>query len=348
MPQYPKISQPQFSSADSNIVAESEPSPTGAGAVASALRNVLAKAQTLRSAQNLLQAQILLRVQTLPSAKPAPDCRDERMLARHEFSLSLSSLSSSGIVLTPEQRQPLQKELEAITSKEPRLQGSMSLHFISDEDLWDAISKAIGNIENGYLDVYENVVARYTAFYQAFSDILAQKGGWVSPGSSADKVKLNVKDFESALLSLMVKFSLPSKDAILFPKVDENGNVGEATQQQAKEWAKELGLPESCVNEYPAGSGKYVVVIDMGPVSTMITELNKLGKPDDDGNVELDNAKFQAWQSGFNSQEESLKNTLQTLAQKYSNANSVYDNLVKVLSSTISACLQTCESYLSR
>ncbi|MGL4930513.1 MAG: IpaD/SipD/SspD family type III secretion system needle tip protein, partial [Plesiomonas sp.] len=35
-----------------------------------------------------------------------------------------------------------------------------------------------------------------------------------------------------------------------------------------------------------------------------------------------------------------------TLTQKYSNANSLFDNLVKVLSSTISSCTETCKSFL--
>ncbi len=46
--------------------------------------------------------------------------------------------------------------------------------------------------------------------------------------------------------------------------------------------------------------------------------------------------------------EENMKTTLQTLTQKYSNANSLYDNLVKVLSSTISSCMEAAKSFLQR
>ncbi|RBH47137.1 type III secretion system needle tip protein SipD, partial [Pseudomonas sp. MWU13-2860] len=35
-----------------------------------------------------------------------------------------------------------------------------------------------------------------------------------------------------------------------------------------------------------------------------------------------------------------------TLKQKYSNANSLFDNLVKVRSSTISSCTETAKSFL--
>ncbi|WP_252996514.1 IpaD/SipD/SspD family type III secretion system needle tip protein, partial [Shigella flexneri] len=42
------------------------------------------------------------------------------------------------------------------------------------------------------------------------------------------------------------------------------------------------------------------------------------------------------WNAGFSAEDETMKNNLQTLVQKYSNANSIFDNLVKVLSSTTS------------
>ncbi|VEA75394.1 cell invasion protein SipD [Salmonella enterica subsp. arizonae] len=78
----------------------------------------------------------------------------------------------------------------------------------------------------------------------------------------------------------------------------------------------------------------------------MVQDISGLGKPGDDSKLEMDNAKYQAWQAGFKAQEENLKTTLQTLTQKYSNSNSLYDNLVKVLSSTISSSLETAKSFL--
>lgn len=337
VPQYPTTSQPQASSVDADPVAAPALQPAATSADLSTLSNAQAKAGALS--------------QTLQLANPTdPAYRDDRTLASQQFVNSLASLASTDTALTPEQRQQLQDELAATAAASPKvqaMQASVGSHFVSDADLWNAISIAIGNIEKDYLGVYENVVAQYTEFYQEFSKILAQMGGWITAGSSSDKVKLNVTALKNALQQLQNKFKLPSTDAILFPAKDANGNVTGVSREKAAEWAKELGLPDSCVKEQPAGSGKYVVVIDTGPVQTMIDELNKLGTPDSSGNVELDNAKFQAWQSGFKSQEESLKNTLQTLTQKYSNANSLYDNLVKVLSSTISACLETAKSFLN-
>ncbi|MHC3250077.1 type III secretion system needle tip protein SctA, partial [Salmonella enterica] len=186
---------------------------------------------------------------------------------------------------------------------------------------------------------YENVVAVYTDFYQAFSDILSKMGGWLSPGKDGNTVKLNVDALKSEIRSLVNKYNQVTKNTILFPSQTGSG-VTTTTRAEAEQWIKELNLPDSCLKA--SGSG-YVVLVDTGPLNKMITDLNGIGSGSD---LELDNAKYQAWQSGFKAQEENLKTTLQTLTQKYSNANSLYDNLVKVLSSTISSSLETAKSFL--
>nr|WP_307912634.1 type III secretion system needle tip protein SctA [Chromobacterium amazonense]MDQ4541465.1 type III secretion system needle tip protein SctA [Chromobacterium amazonense] len=302
-----------------------------------------APALTAPSVKQRVLENVQAKADALSQALRSGDA-DERTLATQQFASGLNSLAASDVALTPKQRQDIQTELAPLPGLQKSSAGSTV--FESDADLWDLIAKYIGNINKDYLGVYENVVGQYTAFYQAFSEILAKMGGWISPGSDSNKVKLDVNALKSALQQLQTKFSLSNKDAILFPAADSSGNVTGTTKKKAEEWADDLGLPRSCVKEQPAGSGEYVVVIDMAPINTMIDELNKLGTPGSDGKLELDNAKFQAWQSGFKSQEENLKNTLQTLTQKYSNANSLFDNLVKVLSSTISSCLETCKAFL--
>lgn len=221
---------------------------------------------------------------------------------------------------------------------------TISKKTIEDKVLWENIATTIGQIGKDYLGVYENVVGQYTDFYKSFSDILSKMGGWVSAGKDGNKVKLNITELKTALDTLKRNYSLPNKGAVLFPEQGESSGVKGATEGAAKQWASELGLPETCVQNL--ADGTFVVVVDLKPIDTMISEVTTQGTADGDGNVELDNAKFQAWQAGFKAQEENLKNTLQTFTQKYSNANSLYDNLVKVLSSTISSCVETAKSFL--
>ncbi|KVP02871.1 hypothetical protein WJ82_22055 [Burkholderia ubonensis] len=282
----------------------------------------------------------------------SPDYRAERKLATQQLVNGLRGLTATDTGLAPEQRTQLQQKLKAEHSKYPpgipaKLNDSVNKTvFDSDAKLWEKIAEYIGNIGKDYLGVYENVVAQYTEFYKAYSDILSKMGGWITTGKDGNSVKLNVTALKNELQKLHDKYSLPSSAGVLFPAKNSDGNLQGANKDKAEEWADALGLPRSCVQEFPAGSGKYAVAVDMTPIDTMMRNLGGLGSADNDGNVGLDNAKFQAWQSGFKAQEENLKTTLQTLTQKYSNSNSLYDNLVKVLSSTISACMETCKSFL--
>lgn len=279
--------------------------------------------------------------------------RDMQTLNTQQLKSSLGALAQSGYVMSAEQKSTLQADIADVFADAPPTAREFAApmlytapgaakDMISDRELWEMISKAIGDIKDGYLGVYENVVAQYTEFYKAFSDILSQMANWIKPGGDGNKVKLDVDALKAALQKLKSDFSLPKKAAVLFPSQDKSADpIKGGSEEDARKWAKEMGLPDSCVQK--SADGKWVVVIDMTPVDTMIRDVGALGSG---SAVEMDNAKFQAWQSGFKAQEENLKNTLQTLTQKYSNANSLYDNLVKVLSSTISSCTETAKSFL--
>jgi|MedtruStandDraft_1076414.scaffolds.fasta_scaffold00815_6 invasin D len=304
------------------------PKTSAPGADISTLNNALSKADLLaKTLQN-------------PTFKGEP--KDERVVATQQFQNSLNGVANSGTPLTPEQKNALQRSLDQVSPQvrmpSPQLMADQK-KTVEDKVLWEKIANAIGQIGEEYLGVYENVVSNYTDFYTAYSEILSQMGTWITPGADGNKVKLDVGKLLTALNKLKTDYSLPNKAAVLFPTQSDSGGITGSDIDTAKQWAKELGLPDSCVKPV---NGKYVVVVDLTPVDAMIRDAGALGS----GVVEMDNAKFQAWQAGFKAQEENLKNTLQTLTQKYSNANSLYDNLVKVLSSTISSCLETAKSFL--
>ncbi|MCD0494638.1 type III secretion system needle tip protein SctA [Chromobacterium violaceum] len=276
------------------------------------------------------------------------EARNAQTVSARLFESNLKGVAQSGHPMSAEQKQALQSGLEDTFADAPpqaRSAGAPMLYAagqgMADSDLWDMISDQIGKIKDNYLGVYENVVGQYTDFYKAFSDILSKMANWIKPGSDGNKVKLNVDALKAALADLKTKFSLPNKAAVLFPAQGKDGAVQGGSESDARKWAGEMGLPDSCVKQ--SADGNWVVVVDMTPIDTMIRDVGALGSGTE---LELDNAKFQAWQSGFKAQEENLKNTLQTLTQKYSNANSLFDNLVKVLSSTISSCLETAKSFL--
>ena len=167
--------------------------------------------------------------------------------------------------------------------------------------------------------------------YQEFSDVLSDLASNISPGKDGNNVKLDWRKIVSSLETIKNNYS----NKPLYP------SSGTVTKEQAEKWSAEFGQGVSTVKQ--SGSG-WVVNINMTPIEKMIQSLNNIG-----GNsspVEIDNAKYQAWNAGFSAEDESMKNGLQTLVQKYSNANSIFDNLVKVLSSTISSCTDTDKMFL--
>ncbi|HGL4258917.1 TPA: IpaD/SipD/SspD family type III secretion system needle tip protein [Burkholderia dolosa] len=66
----------------------------------------------------------------------------------------------------------------------------------------------------------------------------------------------------------------------------------------------------------------------------------------DKSDIEWDLARFNAWNTGFSAQKSSIENDVQTAAQKYSQQNAAFDNLVRMLSSSISGLTDTNKSFL--
>ncbi|PRP70991.1 hypothetical protein BUE93_09135 [Chromobacterium amazonense] len=317
---------------DNHVIEQSAPV---SDAVVSALENAQLKANTLSSILNSAAFSDLA-------------LRNERSVVQQQFRTSLAGLSDMGLPFTEAQRQALQEGLTAYVeagARVPSMQISDdSPRTHSDVDLWELIMAAISGIGNSYLGVYEDVLTKYTEFFKAFSNkILAMMSTWIKPGSDDNTVGLDVNGILGALRDLLNEFS-PPNGGVLLPREGDTENGWYENKSEAEEWASEL--PGSRVVEDPEHSGHWKVVIDMGPIDNMIAELEKLGTFGPIDIAYMNNAQFQSWQASFNSQQEILKNALQTLTQKYSNANSTYDNLVKVLSSTISACLETAKSFL--
>ncbi|EQX80835.1 type III effector protein IpaD/SipD/SspD [Escherichia coli UMEA 3200-1] len=274
-----------------------------------------------------------------------PQDNYERLLERHQYVGRLKALAAAGIPLSAGQKQAL-SELFSVSGfyMPAHVRQAPSGVDLSDAELWEMVTDKISATGEHYLGVYENVVAVYTRFYQDYSNILSALGGWLLPGKDGNNVKLDVTSLMQALNQLLQEYGSPSEKTVLFP-AQSGGTLIGATETEARQWLEELNLPETCLK--PVGTG-YVVLVDLTPVQKMVDDLNGLGRPGDDSKLEMDNAKYQAWQSGFKAQEENMKTTLQTLTQKYSNANSLYDNLVKVLSSTISSCMEAAKSFLQR
>ncbi|MNU48650.1 Cell invasion protein SipD [compost metagenome] len=194
----------------------------------------------------------------------------------------------------------------------------------SSNEFFDKLLELIDLIKNGYLAGYEHIIAAYSDFFSDFNaEILAKMKDWIKGGDDGKEVTLLTGELRAALKSLIKKYTHPSPDSVLYPDPEKGG----VSREEADAWRKALGLPESCLKKN--ADGTYCVVIDIGPLTTMLDSVPNPWV----GMVVWDTAKFQAWQTGFNSQEERMKNMLQSFTQKYSNANAYHDNFNKTLSS---------------
>ena len=191
----------------------------------------------------------------------------------------------------------------------------------SSNDFFEKLLELIDLIKNGYLAGYEHVISAYSDFFADFNaQITGMMKEWIEGVNDGKEVKLNAGALFAALTDLIAKYTHPNPDSVLFPKPGDDG----VCRDEAENWRIALGLPPQCLKEN--ADGTWCVVIDTGPLHRM-----KDGLPPS-GTVTWDTAKFNAWQSGINAQEERMKNMLQSFTQKYSNANSYHDNFNKTLS----------------
>lgn len=196
----------------------------------------------------------------------------------------------------------------------------------SPPDFFDKLLQLIGLIKNDYLAGYQHVIDAFTRFFADFNQaITAKLKDWIEGGKDGKEVKLNVGQLRAALQALVRKFSPPNSAGVLFPAPGMEG----ASRAQAEKWRLALGLPADSLKQNANGS--FSVVMDLSPLRTMLSQLPAKGD-----SVTWDTARFQSWQTGFNAQEERLKNMLQSFTQKYSNANGYHDNFNKILSSHLS------------
>ncbi|UTH74095.1 IpaD/SipD/SspD family type III secretion system needle tip protein [Chromobacterium sp. IIBBL 290-4] len=310
----------------------------------SLLQDAGKKARSLGSAQRAISEKVIA------GNVPSSDDVAAKNLAMHQLSGAMHGLDAGGLPLARFPKASfVMPETEGF-ARSARFKraafesGSSSegadILASGDFKLWGDVAGYIGNINKEYLLKYQEIVAGYTEFYKKFSsNVLANLGGWVhDAGDKGDKVKIDKDKIQGALKTLNDEFS--KEDKVLY------------TGEKAAEFFKDLTGKEAAQDTKAGGfwywNNKIYVNTDWsakdgadnGVLQVMIHSL------DGDGlDTEMNSAKFQAWKSGFDSEAEQLKNTLQTLTQKYSNANSIFDNLVKVLSSTITACMETAKAF---
>ncbi|QBF27712.1 IpaD/SipD/SspD family type III secretion system needle tip protein [Pseudomonas tructae] len=195
---------------------------------------------------------------------------------------------------------------------------------------FDKLIDLIGVIRDDYLSVYQHVLDVYTRFYAAFTDQITSKmSDYFEADKDGKKIKFKRDEFQRQLDSLISSFQNAPSQLVPIP------GAAPMTEDEARNWQRALGLPDHCLSSN--GSGGWAVYLDNTPVLAIRNSLPSASKPPKPPKPhEIDTARFNAWQSSFNSQEERLKNMLQSITSKYANANTYHDNFNKTLSAHLS------------
>ena len=223
------------------------------------------------------------------------------------------------------------------------------------DDFFAGLSEMISFIREDYLAAYEHVLEQYSNFYKRFNEeIMAKMGGWITGKEDGKKVEVN-GDLFIALRNFR-KSSLGRDNALLYPPSLSKTGVEGVSKQEAEKWYKTFAM-ENTTCLWRLDDGSYCVLIDAMPIDNMAKALAGLGggeyedintgAKDKGKTITLDSAKFQAWQTGFNSQEAEMKNKLQLYTTKYSNANSYHENFNKILSSQLSQYAEMLKAIVS-
>lgn len=242
---------------------------------------------------------------------------------------------------------PESADVEALQAEiERQLQGLADRPVANDQsaakasgDFFASLKDLIDLIGSDYLEVYERLITQYSDMFSDFNkEVMAKMGEWTKGVNDGKEVEFQAGEFVSALTALLGRYETVPL-GVAYPIPDANGDMPVVSKEAAQAWAKAMGLKPEQVKW--TGQG-WVVMIDTSPLREMWESMLGNGNT-----IRWDSAKFQAWQTGFNTQEAEMKNYLQVATSKYSNANAYHDNFIKIMSSQLSQFAEMLKAYLT-
>ncbi|WP_213990332.1 IpaD/SipD/SspD family type III secretion system needle tip protein [Sodalis sp. dw_96] len=266
-------------------------------------------------------------VQSVKSLSTAPIKLDEEWLL--DFKSGVDKLSSLGHLALDLDSKSLSPGVDTDQMKALAERAAMSY-----TELCRLTEEGLDTIKAQYLDVYQNVIKKFETFYRDFQAINSGVFSYFTPHTD-DKGntthELNPELLEK--MNVLINSYSSGDKGVLYPV------SGTATQEDAKKWATELGLPDHCVES--SGSG-YVVRVDL----TALKDIrNNLEEMKNSGSISA--FQLSAWKSGFDGQVTTVNTTLQSLSNRYGSAQGVYDTAVKMFSSLITSLADSIRQILA-
>src|SRR5471030_762075 len=221
-----------------------------------------------------------------------------------------ANYSASQFVATKE------KALKEASADEGNKREELSTHT-SYAELWARMAGAIKNIKGDYVDFYADLMQKYTEMYEAYNkQVQGAATNSISTGDDGNNVKFNISTMDKGYKEFTSEINKIDLGSVKnWDKMTPEERKSMITTLEPAFKVNNSGKIEFNLDQYSAAPN-YPSGISEGKVST---------------------ASYQAWLASFNAGGSALQSNMQSFAQRYSQANSTFDNLNKVLSGAISS-----------
>lgn len=264
----------------------------------------------------------------------------------------MTSLSDS-LNYEGENSEEIDKKIRTIRSvidkyKEENIPGSKKSLFNnanfskvkSSREIAKHLFQSITNINKHYLKIFQNGAKVYADVLRELNEILAPFKDAIKTDKDTVEFKFDeTKEIIDNLIKLKSKYGhrrlVPAKGSL-------------KNQDEAIAWAKQLGLDaKKCI---VIDGNNFYLKIDISFIDQLIEHFPKVSTKKDEkkflSDASFNSARWAAWQSGFDQFKTEAQTLSQTVTQKYSNANAIYDNVIKILTNTIRELLESNKSFL--
>ncbi len=203
----------------------------------------------------------------------------------------------------------------------------------SHADFFAQISALLAVLKTEWLSKYQETLSKFLEFYKEFSDIMEG----LKPVASGDKgdVKINFTEVFKELKDLAERYGM-----------DANAFASFSSKEAAEAFRDSLSLP-GLVIDGPGEGGLYHVKMDLTAVADLMYHMKN---PNHDypetGGVIMDSAQYNAWVSQKDSNLEQIKHVSKVLGEKLNEMTQKYDNIVKILSSSIEKMSEANNAYV--
>ncbi|WP_429496794.1 IpaD/SipD/SspD family type III secretion system needle tip protein [Robbsia andropogonis] len=189
----------------------------------------------------------------------------------------------------------------------------------SDVAQYGGLKTSISEAKEAIIDPYGQLVSEYMNYTQAVTDVMSDLSSYVTASDDGSKVTFKANELRD---DIQAKLNTLSSWSITLP--------GTAVLSSS-DWSSEL---KGNFKATPNPDGTTTLTLDLTNLQGMHDSLANYS----DGDISV--TQYNAWYSGFSSQKDNVQNLSQSIAEKFSKMNTTFDDLVRVMSSTITALLE--------